>query len=112
MFGGNVIVCGVNGLVSREGASSTPTSNSYIPLFTIPGTTGQVCVDWAPDGLSWVHVGSAGFTRSTSTSPPATFTTKPAPGLLIGVVHCGSIVYVCSADSVWTTTDLGTTWVL
>jgi hypothetical protein len=63
--------------------------------------------------LSFVHVGTAGFSRSTSlVSAGATFTTVATPEYCSGVVHCGNIIYIRSSNSVYTTDDLGVTWVL
>ena len=111
--GGSTMVCGSNGLVSNVDCSVLSASNNLVPYFTIAGTLGQVGIAWAPDGLSFVHVGSAGFSRSTSlVAAGATYTVVPTPESCFGVVHCGNIVYVRSAANVYTTTDLGATWVL
>jgi hypothetical protein len=111
--GGSTMVCGPDGLVSNVNCSVLSSVNNFVPFFTVTGTSGQVGISWAPDGLSFVHVGSVGFSRSTSlVAAGATFTTLPTPELCSGVVHCGNIIFIHSARSVYSTIDLGLTWVL
>jgi hypothetical protein len=107
---GNVLFIGQNGAVSKmDGFGGGPTAP--VALITIPNTTGESGIAFAPDFGSWVHVGTGGFTRSTNLSG-GPLTTKVTPEVCRGVAHCGSIIFIRSERNVYSTIDLGTTWVL
>jgi hypothetical protein len=67
----------------------------------------------SPDGLSFVFVGSGGFYYNTSFTSMTAVVTKalPTADAYTGVVYCAGIVFIQSSTKIYSSVDLGTTWV-
>ena len=69
----------------------------------------------SPDGLSFAFVGSGGFYINTSFTQvtTSTYTLKALPtgDVYTNVVHCGNTIFIQSSTKIYSTVDLGTTWV-
>jgi hypothetical protein len=99
-----------SGSIFRQDCNGSPFNiNTFT---TIPsGSSNSSGISSSPDGVSFVNVGTGGFTHSTGFNS-GTIITRATPVVFTGVVHCGGIIYASSSTSVWSTTDLGVTWKL
>ena len=77
-------------------------------------STGPSAISWhISDANSLVHVGTTGLTRFIGTFDTVSSTltlVKPTPQVFVGVVYGLNAIFANTANSVWKTTDLGTTW--
>ena len=110
MIDSNAFLSTTSGQVAYASAFNPSAGVGTGILFTVPLTTGITGITHKGGSPAVIyHVGSAGFTYTT-TPDLVSFITKATPELFTNVVSCGSIIYARSASRIWTSIDSGDTW--